>query len=122
VVALAIYNAGVLGRLQAEVLENSDRRPADLLRASGATATGALTMATVPAVSSRFAALGLYRWEVAIRETVIVGVVGAAGLGRRLDQQTSAFDYDGILATIVALLVVTIVVDISSAAIRRSLR
>lgn len=122
VIALAIYNAGVLGRLQAEVIENGDQRPAQVLSAMGATAPGALTFATVPAVAGRFAALGLYRWEVAIRETVIVGVVGAAGLGRRLDEQTSSFDYDGILATILALLVVTIAVDIASASIRRSIR
>jgi phosphonate transport system permease protein len=122
VVALAIYNGGVLGRLQAEVIENGDHRPAEVLAATGATAPGALTYATVPAVSARFAALGLYRWEVAIRETVIVGVVGAAGLGRRLDEQTSSFDYDGILATIMALLVVTLVVDVASASIRQTLR
>ncbi len=121
-VALAIYNAGILGRLQSEVLENADPRPAQVLAATGATAPGAITYATVPAVSGRFVALGLYRWEVAIRETVIVGVVGAAGLGRRLDEQTSSFDYDGILATILALLVVTVAVDVVSAAIRRSLR
>lgn len=122
VVALAIYNAGILGRLQAEVVENGDQRPAETLAAMGATSSGALTYATVPAVSGRFVALGLYRWEVAIRETVIVGVVGAAGLGRRLDEQTSSFNYDGILATIVALLVVTVMVDIASASIRRTLR
>lgn len=122
VVALAIYNAGVLGRLQAEVIENGDHRPAEVLAAMGASAPGALTVATVPAIAGRFTALGLYRWEVAIRETVIVGVVGAAGLGRRLDEQTSSFDYDGILATILALLVVTIAVDIASASIRRSIR
>ncbi|MEM9610607.1 MAG: ABC transporter permease subunit [Actinomycetota bacterium] len=121
-VALGIYNAGVLGRLQGEVLENDDQRPARLLGAIGATAPAALTVATVPAVAGRFVALGLYRWEVAIRETVIVGVVGAAGLGRRFEDQTSAFDYDGILATIVALFIVTIAVDFASAAIRRSLR
>jgi phosphonate transport system permease protein len=83
---------------------------------------GVLAYATVPAVSAKFVALGLYRWEVAIRETVVVGVVGAGGLGRRLDEQTSAFDFGGILATIIALLVVTVVVDIASAFVRSSLR
>ena len=122
VIALAIYNAGVLGRLQAEVLENIDRGPEEALRATGATMPGALIFATVPAVSGRFVALGLYRWEVAIRETVIVGVVGAAGLGRRLDEQTSAFDYQGIVATILALLAVTVVVDLASASVRRTIR
>lgn len=121
-VALAIYNTGVLGRLKGEVLENHDPRPARQLVASGATATGALTFATVPSVSGRFVALGLYRWEVMIRETVIVGTVGAAGLGRRLDQQAANFDYDGLLATIGALFAVTLLVDFTSAAVRRTLR
>jgi phosphonate transport system permease protein len=121
-VALAIYNGGVLGRLQAELVENLDPEPANVLRASGATGFGTLTHAVVPAVSSKFVAVGLYRWEVAIRETVVVGVVGADGLGRRLDEQTSAFDFDGILATIIALLVVTVAVDVASAFVRSSLR
>jgi phosphonate transport system permease protein len=82
----------------------------------------AAAFATVPAVSGRFVSLGLYRWEVAIRETVIVGVVGAAGLGRRLDEQTSAFDYQGILATILALIAVTVAGDLASGSIRRSIR
>lgn len=121
-IALAIYNTGVLGRLKGEVLENHDPRPARQLIASGATATGALTMATVPSVAGRFVALGLYRWEVMIRETVIVGTVGAAGLGLRLDQQAANFDYDGLLATIAALFAVTLAVDFTSAAVRRTLR
>lgn len=119
VVALALYNVGVLGRLQTEVVENEDPTPAATLAAIGASATGAAAFATVPAVASRFVGLGLYRWEVVIRETVIVGVVGAAGLGRRLDEQTSAFDYDGMTATILTLLVVTFAVDLVSASIRR---
>lgn len=122
VAALALYNLGVLGRLEAEVVENLDPRPGAVLRAAGARPGGVALFATVPAVAGRFVALGLYRWEVAIRETVMVGVVGAAGLGRRLAEQTVRFDYDGILSTILALVVVTVAVDVASAALRRTLR
>ena len=118
-VALAIYNAGVLGRLQAEVVENADREPEALLRSAGANPISAFWFATLPVVSSRFGALGLYRWEVAIRETVVVGVVGAAGLGRRLDEQTSTFNYQGLAATIMALIAVTVIVDLASASMRK---
>jgi phosphonate transport system permease protein len=121
-IALGIYNLGVLGRLEAEVVENLDHRSSLALRAGGAGLLGAWAYATVPAVSGRFVALGLYRWEVAIRETVMVGVVGAAGLGRRLDEQTSTFDCRGILGTLLALLVVTVAADLASATIRRTLR
>ena len=122
VVALAVYNLGVLGRLQAEVVENVDDGPGRVLRAAGAGATGVAMFATVPAVSGRFASLGLYRWEVAIRETVVVGVVGAAGLGRTIAEQSARFDYDGILASIFALIVVTVLVDLVSSGIRRTIR
>ncbi len=122
VVALAIYNLGVLGRLQAEVVENLDDRPGRALRASGASAFGVANFATLPAVSGRFTALGLYRWEVAIRETVTLSVVGAAGLGRTIRDQAVRFDYDGILASIVALVLITLFVDAISSSIRRTIR
>ena len=121
-VALALYNLGVLGRLQAEVVENADPAPGQALRAAGAGAAGVAALSTVPIVAGRFVGLGLYRWEVAIRETVIVGVVGAAGLGRRLAEQSARFDHDGMVATVIALFVVTLGVDLVSAGVRRALR
>jgi phosphonate transport system permease protein len=121
-VALGIYNAGILGRLCAEVVENLDERPARALQALGAPAVAAFAYATVPQAAPRFAAYSLYRWEVALRETVIVGVVGAGGLGRLLEQQRAAFDYSGMLATVLALLALSVVVDAISTAVRRSLR
>ena len=122
VLALAIYNLGVLGRLQSEVVENLDDEPGEALAAAGASSFGVATFATVPAVSGRFVSLGLYRWEVAIRETVTVGVVGAAGLGRTISEQVVRFDYDGILASILALIAVTLAVDVMSTSIRRVIR
>ncbi len=52
----------------------------------------------------------------------MVGVVGAGGLGRLLEQQRSAFDYPGMAGTVLALVVVCLVVDLLSLAVRTSLR
>ncbi len=120
--ALGAYNFGILGRLMAEVVENLDPRPERSLRALGASSLSAFAYATVPLATSRFAAYSLYRWEVAARETVVVGVVGAGGLGRLLEQQRAAFNYPGMLATVLALVAVSVAVDLTSAAARRSLR
>lgn len=120
--ALGAYNFGILGRLMAEVVENLDPRPAEALRALGAPNLSAFAYASAPLSAARFASYSLYRWEVAARETVVVGVVGAGGLGRLLEQQRSAFNYPGMLTTILALVAVSIVVDLVSAAARRSLR
>jgi len=78
--------------------------------------------ATLPLSVARFASYSLYRWEVAVRETVVVGVVGAGGLGRLLEQQRAAFNNRGMLATVIALVVVSVVVDLISASVPRSLR
>ena len=120
--ALGVYNFGVLGRLMAEVVENADEAPARALAAQGAPALAARAYSTIPQVLGRFVALGQYRWEVAVRETVVVGVVGAAGLGRLLDEQLSSFDYDAVSSTLIALVVLTLIVDLASASLRRSLR
>lgn len=120
--ALGVYTLGVLGRLMAEAAENLDDRPLRALRAQGASPLQVFCYGTVPAATPRFVAYSLYRWEVAIRETVVVGVVGAGGLGLLLDQQLATFDYGGAVTTLLALIVLTLLVDLTSAAVRRSLR
>lgn len=120
--ALGIYTFGVLGRLDAEVIENADPAPTRSLRMLGATRANAFAYGTLPAVAPRFVALSLYRWEVAMRETVIVGLVGAGGLGRILSQQNAAFDRAGMVTTVAALVVLAFAVDLVSARMRADLR
>ena len=121
-VALGLYTLGVLGRLDAEAVENADRRPVTVLRTAGASSVGSFAYGTMPVVAPRFVALGLYRWEVAIRETVVVGLVGAGGLGRLLQQQRAGFDEARMLTTIVTLVALAFVVDLLSARLRRVFR
>jgi phosphonate transport system permease protein len=120
--ALGIYTFGILGRLFAEVVEELDPSPRQALQQLGAPAIASFGYATLPAAAGPFVAYSLYRWEVAARETVVVGVVGAGGLGRLLEQQRAAFDVGGMTATVLALVVVSLLVDAVSVAVRRSLR
>jgi len=120
--ALGVYTLGVLGRLMAEAAENLDERPLRALRAQGASSAQVFLYGVLPAAFPRFVAFALYRWEVTIRETVVVGVVGAGGLGLLLQRQLASFDYGGVVATVAALILLTLVVDLVSAAMRRSLR
>lgn len=121
-VALGIYNFGILGRLCAEVVENLDSGPSDALITLGAPQLSGFAYATVPMASGQFLSYGLYRWEVAVRETVIVGVVGAGGLGRLLEEQRAAFDYAAMAGTVLGLVMVSLLVDLVSISVRRSLR
>lgn len=121
-IALGLYTFGVLGRLDAEVIENADRRPRDALRLLGARRSTSFAYGTVPVVAPRFTALSLYRWEVTMRETVIVGLVGAGGLGRLLAQQNAALDRPAMVTTVAALILLSLAVDLLSARIRADLR
>lgn len=120
--ALGIYTLGVLGRLVAEVVENLDQRPLEALTAQGAPRSGVFTYGALPPMFPRFISYFLYRWEEIIRATVIVGLVGAGGLGRSLTEQLASFDYPAVLAILTVLIFITFIVDIISQSARKTLR
>ncbi|MBW4652097.1 MAG: ABC transporter permease subunit [Kaiparowitsia implicata GSE-PSE-MK54-09C] len=121
-IALGLHNLGILGRLKAEVIENLDQRPLLALQAQGAPAPSVFLYGVLPLTLTRFLAYSLYRWEVCMRETVIVGLVGAGGLGRLLTEQLSSFDYRGLVVSLGCFILLTFGVDAVSGAARRSLR
>ena len=121
-IALALYNGGVLGRLMAEVNENQDLRPLLALQTHGASWGQVVFYGIFPAGWLRYLAYALYRWEIAIRATVIVGLVGAGGLGRLLTQQVSAFDYRRLPFTLLFYIGLTLIVDLMSGWVRRMMR
>ncbi len=119
--ALGLHNLGILGRLMAEVIENLDQRPLLSLKALGASPSQVFLYGVLPLTLKRFLAYILYRWEICIRATVIVGLVGAGGLGRLLTEQLSSFDYKGLLTTLIVFIGLTFIVDMISALVRRAL-
>jgi len=119
---MCIRDRGILGRLIAEAVENVDPRPVRALQQGGAPPAHAFLYGTLPMTIPQSLAYIFYRWEVCARETVIVGFVGAGGLGRLLTEQLSSFDYPGLLSTLIALFVLTFIVDALSTAARRQIR
>jgi phosphonate transport system permease protein len=120
--ALGIYTLGVLGRLLAEVVENLDQRPLDALKAQGASRAGVFMYGALPPMFPRFVSYFLYRWEEIIRATVVVGLVGAGGLGRSLTEHLSGFNYPAVLATLLVFILITFIVDLVSQSARKTLR
>jgi phosphonate transport system permease protein len=120
--AVTDYAAAVLGRLLAEAVDEADPRPLRALDALGAGRTTIAVCALMPATVGRFAAHGLERWEMATRDTVVVGLVGAGGLGLALDAQLQTFAFGAVTATLLVLLALTFAVDLAGARLRRALR
>ncbi len=117
--ALALHTAGVLGRLFAEALENAPPQPAQALRDAGAGRVAAFVYGTLPEISTQLLAYTLYRWEMNIRMAAILGFVGAGGLGQLLYVELSLFNFAQASTVIGAMLALSILVDASSAWVRR---
>ena len=120
--ALGVYTLGVLGRLVAEAVEESDRRPREAVRALGASRAGAWLYGAVPTLAGPVLALVLYRWEVAVRDTVLVGLLGAGGIGVLLSAEISSFDWPAVATVLAGILVLTLAVDLASDRARAALR
>lgn len=121
-IALGIYNGGVLGRMLGEVVENLDRRPLMALRATGAPSVAASLYGSVPLATPSFLTYGLYRWEVAMRETVVVGIAAAGGLGFHMKQLLASFAWPKLVTSMCVMILLTLAVDVVSARVRRLLR
>jgi phosphonate transport system permease protein len=120
--ALAVYTLGVLGRLVAGAAEEVDPRPRAALRAAGASPLGGWLYGTAPALTGPVLALALYRWEVAIRDTVLVGLLGAGGIGVLLSGRIAAFHWAAVTTVLVAIVLLTLAVDLVSDRARAALR
>lgn len=120
--ALGIHNYGVLGRLCAEGVENIDRRPVQAIRAAGGSSGETLFYAVLPTLLPGFMTYILYRWEVIIRTTIVVGAVAAAGLGREFRLRMSFFHYSDVLLLLIVYVLLVFLVDGLSAMLRRMAR
>lgn len=120
--ALGIHNYGILGKLSAEVVEDLDPRSARALRTSGSSIFQMLAYGILPQALPQFLTYLLYRWEVVIRTTVVVGLVSAGGLGREFLLDMSLFRYTDVALLLVWYLILVVLVDLATMFMRRLAR
>ena len=121
VLALGLHTGGVLGKLFAEVVEDIETQPLEALQATGASRLQIFVYGILPRVAPQLLAYSLYRWEVNIREAVILGYVGAGGLGQQIQIAISLFLEQKLLTLILAIYLMVTLVDYLSACLRRRL-
>lgn len=119
VLALLFHNVGVMGKLWSEAIEEVDLGPVEALRVAGAKRTQVVAHAIVPAVGPQFVGLLLYRFDVNVRASLVLGLVGAGGIGFLINQSIQLFRFDEMLTHILVVLALIVVVDNVSASVRR---
>ena len=120
--ALGLYTGGILGRLVAEAWDGIDLRPRDALRARGAGRAAASVLAVLPPSSQHLVTYSLYRFEICVRDTAVVGVVGAAGLGRLLGESLAVFRMPVVSTLLVASFAVSVFAEVLGRRLRLSLQ
>ncbi len=119
--AIGVHSIGILGRLYGEVLEEAEPEYPRALEAAGATRLARFLHGALPQVAPRLLAFTLFRFEVNIRLTAMVGFVGAGGLGDALHTSISLFHVADMATLILVLLATVLVADALGDRVRRRL-
>ena len=117
--AQAVHSIGMLGRLFAETIEDMDMGPVEALSLTGASRVQVFTHAVVPGVIPSLLGIGLYRFDENLRSSLVLGFVGAGGIGFELLTAMNLFQYRTVSILLVMTFVLVVVVERISAAIRR---
>jgi len=118
VLALWVHTTGVLAKLFAEAVEAIDPRPAEGVRATGASSLDEIIYGVLPQVLPLWISYALYRFESNVRSAMVVGMVGAGGIGVVLYESIRSFNYSQTAAVMLMVIVVVTVIDLISARLR----
>jgi len=121
VFAIAITYSGMLGKVYAEIYESVDAQPTRALLQSGSSRLSAFFYAVLPNAAQELTSYTLYRWECAVRASVIMGFVGAGGLGQMIDLSIRMFAGGEVVSILLTFLLLVLLADQISLQLRRRL-
>jgi phosphonate transport system permease protein len=119
---LTLNSLGFFSKLLAEQIENIDRGQLEAIRATGAGRGAVLLFAVVPQVLPRIIGLTVYQWDIHLRQSTIIGIVGAGGIGATLYNSFARYDYDFSLAILLVIVALVLLGEAVSAVARKRLQ
>ncbi|SDA58370.1 phosphonate transport system permease protein [Janthinobacterium sp. 344] len=121
VIAIALTYCGMLGKVYAEILESSDAAACNALLHNGSGRLQALLYGALPESAAELVSYTIYRWECAIRGSVVMGFVGAGGLGQRMDESMKMMAGNELATMLMVFVLLVAGADAVSAMLRRRL-
>lgn len=121
VLAIALTYCGMLGKVYAEILESSDAHASESLLKNGSSRLSALLYGALPEAASELVSYTTYRWECAIRGSVIMGFVGAGGLGQRMDESMKMLAGGEVATMLIIFVLLVACADLVSSFLRKRL-
>ncbi|MGO1233407.1 MAG: phosphonate ABC transporter, permease protein PhnE, partial [Marinobacter sp.] len=116
---LTFATIGFLSKLLAEEIEDCDLSQIEAVRATGASWWQVVNYAVQPQVMPRLVGLSLYRLDINFRESAVIGIVGAGGIGATLNTAIDRYEYDSAGAVLIIIIAIVLVVEYSSSYVRR---
>ena len=120
VIAIALRSVGFVAKLLYEAIEEIDESQVDAVTATGASSLQVIDQAAVPQVMPAFAGISVYRWDINIRESTVLGLVGAGGLGLKLQASLNTLAWSQVTAILLVILATVAVSELISARVRHA--
>ncbi|MEM7064490.1 MAG: phosphonate ABC transporter, permease protein PhnE [Cyanobacteria bacterium P01_B01_bin.77] len=117
--ALGLHSVGMVGKFFAEAIELSDQAPVEAARAVGATQPQVIVHSILPQVFPQMADVTFYRWEYNFRASLVLGAVGAGGIGLEIISALRILKYQQVSALLIVVLVLVTLVDSLSSYLRK---
>lgn len=120
VITIMVNCIGFIGKLMAEEIENIDKTQIEAIKSTGAGWGKTVLYSVWPQVKVRFIGLSIYRADISFRQSTIIGIVGAGGIGAVLDTAMGKYDYNTAGAILLVIIVLVLITEYISSYVRRS--
>lgn len=120
IIAIALRSIGFVAKLLYEAIEETDRVQVEAIAATGASRPQQLTYGVLPQIMPAFAGISVYRWDINIRESTVLGLVGAGGIGLQLNASVSRLAWNEVTVIFIVIFVTVIVSEWVSAKVRHA--
>ena len=121
ILAMAVRSIGFISKTVAEAIEDADPGPIEAMRAVGANRTQILFWAILPQVVPALLGTVIFEWDVNIRRSTVLGLVGAGGLGLAMYRQMAAYEYGGVSAVVLVVLGLILLGELASHHARKAI-